>query len=284
MIGERKSLKILIADDTTTTRQMVREMLRTLPYDITCLEAGDGVDAVRIFSGEHPDISLLDLEMPRKSGLVAATEIRKLDGRAHVIVMSGRLNDKVTDYLKGININHLLPKPVSADELRRIISALVPVPGKKVNILIADDSKTMCGMLSSLCQLPPLEIALTTAEDGEKALIEFRSKPHHMVFLDVNMPKIDGLTVLKTMKRLNSSCVVTMITSDRTEKTIRAAIGAGANGYIAKPFTLEQVQGALKKALSAVLVGVLHRPICRVGRVARCERLISRRRWRDWAI
>ncbi len=37
-------------------------------------------------------------------------------------------------------------------------------------------------------------------------------------------------------------------------------------------------------ALSAVIVGVLHRPICRVGRVARCERLISRRRWRDWAI
>ncbi len=51
-----------------------------------------------------------------------------------------------------------------------------------------------------------------------------------------------------------------------------------------KKSVLQYLLKPIQKALSAVIVGVLHRPICRVGRVARCERLISRRRWRDWAI
>lgn len=246
---EQQKLKILIADDTITFRLLLKEMLRTLTYDISFFEASDGNDAVRLFNNEHPNIIILDLEMPKKTGLVAATEIRQTDRNVHIIVISGRINENVTAYLRGINITHVLSKPINPNSLRQIITSLVPQPAKKVNILIADDTKTMRDMLASLCVMKQLDISINTADDGEKALIEFRTVPFNMVFLDINMPKIDGITVLKTMKRLNSACKVIMITGDKTESTIRAAIDAGANGYVAKPFSLEQIQNSLRKLL-----------------------------------
>lgn len=249
MSSDRPGLKILVADDMTANRLMIGAMLRALPYEITIAEAGDGVAVMRLFNANRPDIIILDLEMPKMSGLVAATEIRKIDKDIPIAVISGKVNDKVAEYLRSINIKNILTKPVISAELRQVIVAFAPAQSKSVSIMIADDSKTVREMLASLCALKPLDIALTMADDGEKALIEFRKKPFHMVFLDVNMPKIDGINVLKKMKMMNAAAKVIMITGDRTETTIRAAVDCGASGYVVKPFTQDQIHSALRKLL-----------------------------------
>ena len=134
-------------------------------------------------------------------------------------------------------------------DLTHIMAKYAPEPLKKVRILIADDTKTMQEILLKYCRLQALDILFTIADDGEKALIEFRTTVFDMVFLDVNMPKIDEIKVLQMMKKVRPSTKIIMLTSDRTEATIRSAVNAGANGYVAKPFTLEQIQGCLEKLL-----------------------------------
>ena len=157
------------------------------------------------------------------------------------------MNDKIREVLKSQNVEDVIEKPYKISDISPIMVKHAGAPLKRVNILIADDSKTMREVLASLCRLPSLDIVVTTADDGEKALIEFRTRPFDMVFLDVNMPKIDGIKVLQMMKKVRPGSRVIMLTSDRTEATIRAAVNAGANGYVAKPFTIEQIQGCLEK-------------------------------------
>ncbi|MEI8393728.1 MAG: response regulator [Rhodospirillaceae bacterium] len=247
MANPFQKIKVLLVDDTKTARSVLRQALHPLPYEFSYLEARDGLEAVDIFNRERPNLIFIDLEMPRKNGLQAVTDIRKLSPGVGIVVVSSIVSDTVKVFLASMNVTDIIQKPFTFGDLTRIMAKFTAVSAKKVSILIADDSKTMREVLTSLCKIPALDVCVTTADDGEKALIEFRTKPFDLVFLDVNMPKIDGLNVLRTMKRVNPDARVIMLTSDRTEATIRAAIAGGAAGYVAKPFNIPQIHACMEK-------------------------------------
>ena len=244
-----QKLKVLLADDTKTSRALLRQSLQSFSYDFSFFDAEDGQEAIEIFVRERPTMIFIDLEMPRKNGLQAISEIRKMSPGVNIVVVSAKVNDKIRDFLRTNNVDEVIAKPYKMSDLTHIMAKYAPEPLKRVKILIADDTRTMQEILSKYCKLPALDIALTMADDGEKALIEFRTTIFDMVFLDINMPKIDGIKVLQMMKKVRPSTKVIMLTSDRTEVTIRSAVNAGANGYVAKPFTLEQIRGCLEKLL-----------------------------------
>ncbi len=244
-----QKIKVLLADDTKTSRALLRQSLQSFKFDFSFFDAEDGQEAINIFVRERPSMIFIDLEMPRKNGLQAITEIRKMSPGVSIIVVSSRLTEKIRDHLRSNNVEDVIAKPYKMADLTHIMAKHAPKPVKRVRILIADDIKTMQEILSKFCKLPALDVTLTMADDGEKALIEFRTNNFDMVFLDINMPKIDGIKVLQMMKKVRPSTRVIMLTSDRTEVTIRAAVTAGANGYVAKPFTPEQIQACLEKLL-----------------------------------
>ena len=244
-----QKIKILIADDTKTSRALLRQSLLSFTYEFCFLEAEDGQEAIEIYNRERPTLIFIDLEMPRKNGLQAISEIRKLSLVVSIIVVSSRVTDKIRDFLKSQSVDDVIAKPYKMADLTHIMAKYAPAPLKTIRVLIADDTKTMREILSKYCKLPALDILITFAEDGEKALLEFRATQFDMVFLDINMPKIDGIKVLQMMKKVRPSSRVVMLTSDRTENSIRAAISSGAFGYVAKPFTIEQIQGCLEKLL-----------------------------------
>ncbi len=244
-----QKIKVLIADDTKTSRALLRQSLQSFQFEFSFSEAEDGKEAIEIFIRERPSIVFIDLELPIKSGLQAIPEIRKLSANVNIVVVSSKVTDKIKDFLKLHNVDEIITKPFKMADLTHIMAKYAPEPIKKVKILIADDTKTVREILTKYCKLPALDIFITHAEDGEKALIEFRTCVFDMVFLDINMPKIDGIKVLQMMEKVRPSSRVIMLTGDRTEATIRTAISSGANGYVAKPFTIEQIQGCLEKLL-----------------------------------
>ena len=70
-----------------------------------------------------------------------------------------------------------------------------------------------------------------------------------LVLLDVIMPGMDGVTVLDSLKKINSDANVIMITADGQEATIKECQDLGAKGYILKPFVKTQVLNEVKKVL-----------------------------------
>jgi len=115
-------------------------------------------------------------------------------------------------------------------------------------ILIVDDDPDICLMLSALMEKAGLTHLL--AHDGETALqMVGREKPD-VLLVDIKMPGMDGLEVLKQVKEVDSDLPVVLITAYADIPASVAAIKAGAYDYLPKPFEHRQVLQVVRHALA----------------------------------
>ena len=114
--------------------------------------------------------------------------------------------------------------------------------------LVVDDFSTMRRIVRNL--LKELGYAnVEEAEDGVDGLAKLKSGNFDFVVSDWNMPNMDGLTMLQTIRAdaALSSLPVLMVTAEAKKENIIAAAQAGANGYVVKPFTAATLDEKLSK-------------------------------------
>lgn len=118
-------------------------------------------------------------------------------------------------------------------------------------VLIVDDNETMRSVLRMILLEAEYEV-IGEASNGVMALEQtFRLEPD-IVCLDVVMPEMDGLAVLKQIHDTLPHVIVLMITSNTDRATVQAAIDRGAFGYIIKPFNAARVVDMLRAARSKI--------------------------------
>ncbi len=118
-----------------------------------------------------------------------------------------------------------------------------------MRILIVDDHEPMRKIIKNILRQAGLE-DLDESPDGKDAIMKLKEKSFDLVLLDWNMPGMNGLEVLKTMKsdqRLKDVPVI-MVTAESSREKIIEAINFGVSDYIVKPFTGE----VLKKKIESV--------------------------------
>ena len=118
----------------------------------------------------------------------------------------------------------------------------------KLKFLVVDDFSTMRRIVRNLLK----ELGYTKvdeAEDGAIALQKLNSASFDFVVTDWNMPNMDGLTLLQTIRRTPQlkHLPVLMITAEAKKENIIAAAQAGASGYVVKPFTAVTLAEKLQK-------------------------------------
>ena len=121
--------RIMICDDAAV-------MVKSLSLNVTKMghkvvaETSDGQDAVKSFREEKPDLVLMDISMPVKSGIEALREILKIDPKAIVIIVSSLgYQEYVVEAVKE-GAKDFLIKPVPFDVLEKCIHKYVPAPAK----------------------------------------------------------------------------------------------------------------------------------------------------------
>jgi two-component system chemotaxis response regulator CheY len=109
---------------------------------------------------------------------------------------------------------------------------------KKMRFLVVDDFSTMRRIIRNLLKELGF-MHVEEAEDGAVALQMLKSTPYDFVISDWNMPNMDGLALLQTIRADQSlrTLPVLMVTSEAKKENIVAAAQAGASGYVVKPFT-----------------------------------------------
>jgi len=115
-------------------------------------------------------------------------------------------------------------------------------------ILIVDDSRVMRLVMRRIVESLGFEV--DEAEDGQQALERLRAAgPPDAVILDIVMPVLDGLSCLRAMRQdpLLSACPVIVCTTKAEPEEIEAAVAAGANEYVMKPFTDEILADKLRQ-------------------------------------
>lgn len=117
--GER--IRIIIADDHAIVREGLRALIETEPDMELVGEAADGFEVVRLHGALRPDVTLLDLVMPRMDGLAALAEIRQADPDAHILVLTSFAeDDRVFPAIMAGALGYLL-KDASPQELLKAI-------------------------------------------------------------------------------------------------------------------------------------------------------------------
>jgi len=114
-------------------------------------------------------------------------------------------------------------------------------------ILVIDDEERMCWALDRALSHEGYQVV--TATRGLKGIDLAKETEPSMVILDLKMPDIDGIEVLKELKISNPSIPVIMITAHGTIDTAIEAMKIGATDYITKPFKLEELKVHVKQAL-----------------------------------
>ncbi len=111
--------------------------------------------------------------------------------------------------------------------------------------LIVDDSRVIRKVASRIMQ--DLKFETDEAEDGLAALAACRGKMPELILLDWNMPNMNGIEFLKTLRteRGGERPVVVFCTTENDVAHITEALGAGANEYIMKPFDREIIEAKL---------------------------------------
>ncbi len=121
-----------------------------------------------------------------------------------------------------------------------------------VRLLIADDEKNIREVLRN--ELATERIDVDEAEDGERALEMLEQNEYDVLLLDLNMPRIPGIEVLKKMKALDIPTEVIILTANATVSTAVEAMKLSAYDYLTKPFRLEELSSIIDKACEKKLL------------------------------
>jgi two-component system nitrogen regulation response regulator GlnG len=116
------------------------------------------------------------------------------------------------------------------------------------SILIADDEEGLRWVLEK--GLKQAGYRVTAVKDGEAALQEAGAEPFDLIFLDIRMPGVDGLTLLGKIREARPDAQVVIMTAHGTMETAIQAMQRGAYDYLAKPFDMDEVLLLAERALS----------------------------------
>ena len=124
---------------------------------------------------------------------------------------------------------------------------------KKLNIIVADDEPLMRGLLSSFLT-NECNHAVIKTHDGKDALRQYKQQASDidMVFLDIEMPKMDGIETLIKIREINPAAYVVILSGAGYLENVKKAIAAGVNGFIVKPYCNSKVLEAINNYKNSV--------------------------------
>ncbi len=114
----------------------------------------------------------------------------------------------------------------------------------KKKVLVVDDDPAVCDMLKRFLTIKRYKV--NTVLSGEEAIKKVRKEEPHLVLLDIRMPGMDGVEVLKRIKEIDKNIpIVVMITAVKNDIVGRKCLEMGAADYITKPLSLEYLENVL---------------------------------------
>ena len=119
-------------------------------------------------------------------------------------------------------------------------------------VLVVDDEPEAVELLVEFLSSKGYEVL--TAADGEEALRRVREDRPHLVLLDIRMPKMSGLDVLRRIREIDAEMGVIMVTAVNEEDVGRQALELGAFDYIVKPLDLKYLERSLWYKITTMLL------------------------------
>jgi two-component system, sensor histidine kinase and response regulator len=260
---------VLIVDDNRTNRVILVEMLTQWGLRVEAVDGARSAFAalVRARTANQPfDLVITDLHMPETDGFALVEEIRKNPGSTHipVIILSSGSQRSDRDRCRDLAIGTSLMKPVQPSELlnallneltkakpesEKEIVTQQPIgeKGPVLKVLIAEDNAV--NRLLARRLLEKYGHTVIAVENGQEALAVIESERLDLVLMDVQMPVMDGLEAIRTVRAREQTSglhlPIIALTAHAMKGDRERCLGAGADEYLTKPIRVAELLAAL---------------------------------------
>ena len=126
-------------------------------------------------------------------------------------------------------------------------ATLLAGAGHRCDVLIVDDTGTSRELLAAILRNFAGQLTLRQVRNGADALQIWHESNPRITLLDIDMPDMDGLVVLKSMRQARPDTFVAMISGTHSIDHVRDALALGASGFVIKPYKPKRILDLLDK-------------------------------------
>ena len=266
---------VLVVDDNATNRQLMKGILEYMRID--CKIVGNGFEALDSIrdanaKGTPFDLIITDHHMPEMDGIVLVQEIKKNQGNANqpfILMLSSLEKTIYQKEAEKTGIDKFLSKPVKLQELNSLLSSLFDKPNRAADqnpplpaiekltesatIMVVEDEPLNMLLISEV--LRKMGFNVVKASNGREALEILPETEPVLIFMDVNMPEMDGFTataIIRKMPEPQCNIPIIALTADAMKEDKDRCMEAGMDDFVSKPFRLKEIETVLKNYVLVV--------------------------------
>jgi len=259
--------RVLIVDDNKANRDILKQQLKT--FGMQSISTESGILALELLKeGINFDMAVLDYHMPTMDGVELASEIKKMQISSKlplILLSSYAYNDRRADFS---NFNAVLTKPVKLAQLYKTVSTVLKPYSKEIKktelnmqrfdtevgikhplrILLAEDN--LSNQKVALTMLEKIGYKADTALNGIEVLEKVKNKIYDLIFMDIQMPHMDGVSTTIEIKKSfppERTPRIIAVTANSMKEDHENYIKQGLDDCVVKPFRIQNLVEVIMK-------------------------------------
>ncbi len=270
---------VLIVDDNVNNRMILRQMLSL--HKINSTEAANGIEAIKVLSEKNNfDVIIMDYHMPYMDGIETIKKIRENFQTTPllqpiILLYSSSDDEKILKACEDYKVNYRLVKPIKMNDLYQAFNNLNAKNGKKKNeteiekllivdnpkILIAEDNSVNMLLSKTLIKKAIPNVEISEATSGKEAIEKYKSENPDLIFMDIQMPIMNGYEATQAIRALEKEhqhTPIIALTAGNVKGEKENCLELGMDDFIVKPITQTSIFDVLKKWLIMNEVKIVH--------------------------
>jgi len=274
-VGNFGGATVLIVDDNATNRSILQHQVAGWGMEPELAESGDQALSILKEAADNNklfDVLILDLHMPGMDGIELARTIRDTPAIASTkaMMLTSAIVELSQEEMQQLGIDTYISKPARQSQLRECLRDIVfsdsnssnrqqnkaldamdaklkqMAAGFPTNVLLAEDDVVNIDVASAM--LEGLNCSVTTVKDGKEVVQVACEQAFDIIFMDCEMPGLDGFSAAREIKQSNgpnTETPIVALTANSMPGDKERCLDAGMQDYISKPMRQQQIAKAL---------------------------------------
>ena len=258
---EIQNKKVLIVDDNKTTLKIIYSYCQDL--GIEAFTAENHQQAIKVIQEQKIDIAVLDIMIPEKNGFEIKAEIEKTLGQQapKFIAATSDISSRTLTGIKDGSFDGYILKPIRKQLFANLLCSLYETSEesekrpktkystessfRQANILIAEDNKT--NQKLAMKMMTKMGHKVEIAENGQEAVDAVKNREFDLIFMDMQMPVMDGLEATKEIRESGIKTPIIALTANAFNTDKENCFAAGMDDFTTKPLNRSAILEIINK-------------------------------------